>query len=299
MQVDDRATLAYYTEPGMMTDPGRYASLLDPLPSDIGGIAKVAQGLLVHEHMAEAYGVTLSDDDRATVHLRPVEQILEAVLARDDRPLGDKRPAADRVAGNCRHFTVLAVAALRAKGTPARARCGFGGYFNDGRFEDHWVCEYWDADQQRWKLADAQLDRHQRAFFPIDFEPTDVPRDRFLVAGDAWSQCRAGQADPDTFGLTFTNEAGYWWIAGNLMRDAAALANVELLPWDGWGVMPGPEDTISVEHQELFDHLALLTESPDTAFDELQDINQTDDRIRVPSVVRNYVLQRDDQLPRA
>jgi hypothetical protein len=35
---------------------------------------------------------------------------------------------------------VLAAAMLRAQGTPARARCGFGGYFGSGAFEDHWVC---------------------------------------------------------------------------------------------------------------------------------------------------------------
>ena len=116
------------------------------------------------------------------------------------------------------------VAMLRAQGTPARARCGFGGYFNDGLFEDHWVCEYWHAGQQRWLLVDAQIDGKQRGWFPIDFDVTDVPRDRFLVAGEAWTSYRSGQADPGKFGLSVMNESGDWWIAANLMRDAAALA---------------------------------------------------------------------------
>jgi hypothetical protein len=87
MQVHDRPTLAYYTQPAVMTSAGRYATLLDPLPRDTAGLAAVAQGLLIHEHIAQAYGVTLSEQDRASVHTRPVEQMLQQIVARDDRPL--------------------------------------------------------------------------------------------------------------------------------------------------------------------------------------------------------------------
>jgi hypothetical protein len=67
---------------------------------------------------------------------------------------------------------------------------------------------------------------------PIDFDLTDVPRDRFLIAGEAWLRCRDGTEDPAKFGLSTVGESGDWWIAGNLMRDAAALGNLEVLPWD-------------------------------------------------------------------
>jgi hypothetical protein len=115
-----------------MTSPGRYAPLLGGLPRDIPGLAAVAQGLLIHEHIAPAYGVTLSDEERSSVHVRPVERLLELIVARDGRPLGIARAPEARLPVNCRHFTVLMVAMLRAQGTPARARCGFGGYFTDG-----------------------------------------------------------------------------------------------------------------------------------------------------------------------
>ena len=67
------STLAFYAQPGVMTSAGRYAALLEPLPRDVAGLAAVAQGLMVHEHMVAAYGVTLSDDDRQWV-----ESCLEA-----------------------------------------------------------------------------------------------------------------------------------------------------------------------------------------------------------------------------
>jgi hypothetical protein len=288
--------LAYYTAPANMTSAGRYASLFDPLPRDVTALAAVAQGLLIHEHIAEAYGATLTDEDRSTVHIRPVEQLLERIVARDDRPLATSRAVADRVAGNCRHFTVLMVAMLRAQGTPARARCGFGAYFVDGRLEDHWVCEYWHAGQERWMLVDAQIDERQCGMFRIDFDLTDVPRDRFLVAGDAWARCRAGAADPKAFGLSLINEAGYWWIAGNLMRDVAALDNIELLPWDCWGAMPKPEEQIDDDRVALFDHLAALTQDPDADLTEVRRLCQEDERLRVPPAVYNALRERDEAI---
>jgi hypothetical protein len=294
MQVHDQTQLQFYSRPATMTSPGRYAPLLGGLPRDIPGLAAVAQGLLIHEHIAPAYGVTLSDEERASVHVRPVERMLELIVARDGRPLDVARAPEARLPGNCRHFTVLMVAMLRAQGTPARARCGFGGYFHETMFEDHWVCEYWHAGQQRWILVDAQIDARQRGLFSIDFDVADVSRDAFLIAGEAWARCRSGAADPGTFGLSILNEAGDWWIAGNLMRDAAALGNIELLPWDCWGAMPAADEPIDESRCALFDRLATLTQSPDSSFAELQRLCQEDSRLRVPATVRNAVRMRDE-----
>jgi hypothetical protein len=288
-------TLSYYAQPGRMTSAGQHAPLLDGLPRDVAGLARVGHGLLIHEHLAEIYGVQLSEADRSSVHIRPADELLDRIVARDARPLADARPAAGRVACNCRHFTVVMVTMLRAQGTPARARCGFGAYFTDGFFEDHWVCEYWHAAQRRWALVDAQIDERQRARFGIGFDLTDVPRDQFVVAGQAWQQCRAGEADPDRFGLSFLKEAGLWWVAANLMRDAAALCNIELLPWDIWGAMPEPDTLISDEELALFDRLAALTLSPDRDFAQFQKICG-DDRLRVPATVRNALRGRDEPI---
>jgi hypothetical protein len=282
----------YYLQPAAMTDPGSCRPLFAGLPRGIAALAPVAQGLLIHEHLTEAYGVTLTDERRASVHVRPVSRVLERIAAQDGRPLTAAREPAGRLAGNCRTFTVLAVAMLRAQGTPARARCGFGGYFGSGAFEDHWVCEYWDDAARRWVLADAQIDDVQLNLFDVDFDLMDVPRDRFLVAGDAWRLCRNGEADPGAFGLTPMKEAGYWWIASNLVRDVAALSNMEMLPWDVWGAMPGPDEQIGAGQIALFDRLAELTRDPDAAFAELTGAYAADDRLRVPDTVFNAVLRR-------
>ena len=246
-----------FLEPGVLASPGKYAALFDGLPADPAGVAAVVHGLLIHEFWAGAHGVTLAGADRDRVNLRRVEQVLDAIVSADDRPLSVPRPPAARIATNCRGFTVMAVAMLRSKGVPARARCGFGGYFTPDFFEDHWVAEFFDG--ARWRLLDAQIDGLQREQLAIDFDLTDVPHDRFVIAGDAWRQVRAGRADPARFGLSMIDEAGDWWIAANLMRDAAALLGVEVLPWDDWGPMPGPDDPVDVA---LFDELAAATTEP-------------------------------------
>jgi len=277
-----------WVEAGIMTAAGKYAGLFDGLPAGPGGVARVVQGLMIHEFWAGAYEVTLGEEDRDRVNLRRVEQVLDAIVSRDDRPLDVPRAPAERIATNCRGFTVLAVAMLRAQGVPARARCGFGAYFTPGYFEDHWVVEY--RDGERWRLLDAQIDELQREQLKLGFDLTDVPRDQFVIAGDAWRRVRAGQADPNRFGLTAIKEFGDWWIAANLMRDAAALENVELLPWDIWGVMPEPTDTVDVA---LFDELAAATAEPSMA--EVRRL-MTDDRLRVPGEVFNVQHRRKETI---
>jgi hypothetical protein len=286
--------LEFYARPSAMTDAGRHTPLFGALPRDVAELSSIVQGLVMHEHIASEYGVALTDEQRSTVHIRPVERMLERLIAADERPLSQARPAGERLVGNCRQFTVLVVSMLRAKGVPARARCGFGGYFVSGSFEDHWVVEYWSDAEARWVLVDVQLDELQQRLFRPDFDPRDVPRDRFLAAGDAWQRCRAGAADPAKFGLSFVNEGGLWWIAGNLVRDVAALNKVEMLPWDDWGAMPGPDEALDDNRLALFDRVAALTLDADVMFAEIRSRYEDDDRLRVPPTVRNAVLNRDE-----
>jgi Transglutaminase-like superfamily len=277
-----------YRTPVAMSDAGRQAQLFDGLPHDVGGLAQVVQGLMVHEHIAPAYGLTLSPEQHAQAHLRSVEKILETIAAQDRKPLPVARPAGERVVGVCRHFTLLHVAMLRAQGVAARARCGFGAYFVERMFIDHWVTEYWNEAQKRWVLVDAQLDGRQRELFKIGFDPLDVPRDQFLVAGQAWELCRAGKADPDSFAILDMH--GLWLIAGNVIRDVAALNNREMLPWDVWGAMTRNDAELDLP---LIDRLAELSHAPDEHPAELQAAYE-DQRIAVPGTVFNAVLNRPD-----
>lgn len=267
-----------------MSDPGRHAALFDNLPCDIGALAEIVQGLLIHQHIASAYGVTLSHDQQAQSHVRTVENILDDIVARDVRPLSVARVPNERQVGVCRHFTLLHVAMLRARGVPARARCGFGAYFEKDKYLDHWVTEYWNDLKKCWELFDSQIDNRQREFFRIKFDTTEVPRNQFLVAGDAWALCRTRTAHPRSFGIL--DMQGLWFIAGNLIRDVAALNNREMLPWDVWGAMAREDDDLDLT---FFDRLAIVSRQPDAYVDEL-DLLYSDKRVSVPRIVFNAQL---------
>ncbi|TAJ37085.1 MAG: transglutaminase domain-containing protein [Reyranella sp.] len=271
-----------------MSDAGIWALQFNALPRTVDGLAKVLQGLLIHEHMPDFYGVTLSDRQRGEPHVRGAREILERIAVHDPRPLSKARPPGERFAGCCRHYTLMLVTLLRSRGIAARARCGFGAYFVNDMFIDHWVTEYFDDAQLRWVLVDAQIDARQREKFGIDFDTLDVPRDKFLVAGDAWKLCRDGKANPQAFGVL--DMFGLWFIASNVIRDVAALNNREMLPWDVWGGMTQVDAEVDVA---LIDRLARLTHEPDRHVDELCAV-YGDPRIAVPPTVFNAVLNRPE-----
>jgi hypothetical protein len=111
-----------YSRPIAMSDPGRHAALFDGLPRDAGALAESVQGLLIHQHIAPAYGVTLGRDQQAQSHVRAVEKILGDIVARDARPLSAARATNERQVGVWRHFTLLHVAMLRTRARPLRLR---------------------------------------------------------------------------------------------------------------------------------------------------------------------------------
>lgn len=279
-------SLAYYALPGSITAPGAHAAYLDDLPCDLPALCRVVQGLLIHIFWAEQYGVQLTAAQRTEVQLRLVARQLERIVQSDPRPLTQARPPHKRLVGNCRDFSVLLTAMLRRQGVPARARCGFGRYFIPNHYEDHWVCEYWNAAQQRWVLVDAQLDEPQREKLGILFDPLDVPRDQFIVGGKAWQLCRSGAADPDSFGIFDMH--GLWFVRGDFVRDVAALNKVELLPWDSWGLAEGGDEMLTADDYALLDRLAELTcgDVPDDV--PVCRLYEGDARLRVPATISSY-----------
>jgi hypothetical protein len=288
-------SLDYYAHHGPITDPGEYAALFDDLPSTIPALCEVVQGLMVHRSFTNFYGLTLPEERKQEAELRHVANLLARILELDDRPLTFARPPGKRLVIVCRDFATMLCAMLRHQGIPARARCGFATYFGecpDGHpgFEvDHWVCEYWNADEQRWVLVDAEVDENERDFCHIQIDTYDVPRDQFLVAGKAWQLCRSGEADPDRFGLGPDSMHGMWYIQSQLVRDLAAMNKMELLCWDCWELgNADPDDGVSAEEMALLDRVAVLTQVGNEAFPELRSVYENDDRLRVPSVVTSY-----------
>lgn len=271
--------LDYYAQLGPVTDPKEHAGMLDGLPHEIGALVETLQGLLIHLFWVKRYGVTLPKEREQEVNLRAVPRQLARMRELDDAPLTKARPLDKKLVGNCRDFSTLLCAMLRHQGIPARARCGFGTYFTPGRYEDHWVCEYWRKDQRRWVMVDAQLDALQRKTLGIRFDPLDMPAGAFVLGGQAWLMCRAGQANPDHFGIF--NMHGLSFVRGDLMRDVLALNKIEILPWDPWNLMTRLEED-GLQDAELIDRLARLSIGGDAEIAELRAFYERDPRLRAP-----------------
>ena len=259
------------------------------LPADVGALVRVVQGLCIYDLLAEPfYGVKLTRERAGDIHLRTPQAMLARIRELDSRPLAEPRPPEKRLAARCGNFTMLLVALLGEKGIRARARGGFGAYFNPPYFEDHWVCEYWKADEARWAMADTQFDKVWREKMSIRHDILDVPREQFLVAGEAWRRCRSGTADPEKFGIAFVPLRGLWFVAGSLVRDVAALAGVQMLPWDAWGAIPREPRALGDEELAFFDRLAAADE------DQIKNLYTTEGRLLVPPRVFNAILNRPE-----
>jgi hypothetical protein len=271
----------FYMQHGPMTDPCEYASLLSGLPLQMGDLVNTLQNLLTHIFWANQYGIEHPEERKAEVQMRRTSEKLARIIDLDDRPLSVARPLEKRLVSNCRDYSVVLTAILRAQGVPARARCGFGTYFTPGSWEDHWVCEYWHGSKQRWVMVDAQLDAVQREVLTIDFDPLDLPPGRFILAGEAWQLCRRGEADPHKFGIFQWN--GWDFIRGNVMREVLALNLVEVLPWDSWGILQTPLVEGLDEVWAAVDRAAELALNVDEHFCELRQFYTEESGLQVPA----------------
>jgi Transglutaminase-like superfamily len=236
-----------------MTEPGNLSSSFARLPSNVASLNQVVQGLLMHCQWLDKYNddpAAFGPISRSTL---PVNERLAALLKRDGQKLDEARTPTQRGIGTCRDFALTLCAFLRAPGTAARLRCGFASYFGE-TWEDHWVCEYWNDHESRWCLSDAQLDEVIQASCGVTFNPSNVPRDAFLTAGEAWLRCRAGSDKPEWFGQGDTK--GLWFMKVNVVRDAFAVNNRETSSWDRWREAPPELRTVSPDEVATLDRTA-------------------------------------------
>jgi hypothetical protein len=260
--------LQHYTQQSEVTDPGEQARLLEGLPLEIPALCEVLQGLLIHVLETWRYGVRPGQARMREAHICRVEGMLERIVELDRRPLMASRAPEARLVATCHDFSVLLCATLRHQGRPARPRVGFASYLLPGMHSDHWICEHWEPQEQRWVRVDAQLDAVHQEAYGIDFDPCDLPSEAFLTAGEAWQRCRSGQADADFFG--FSRWAGLGYVRHGVLRDLLALNRVEILPWQPAGLPQKAEEEVSEGERAWLDRIAALTVAGNGTFPELR-----------------------------
>jgi hypothetical protein len=252
------ATLAYYSEQSVITDPGKYAYLYDTLPETIPELCRTVQGLLLHVFHTHRYGVTLTEKRKKEVRLREVEVLLERAMELAEQPLVQPRDPENRVISHCRDYAVLLCSFLRHKKIPARARTGFATYFNPFLSQCHWICEYWCRDKKEWIQVDSQLDDIQSKHYGIDFDPLNVPAGKFLYAGTEYA-------------MTHWKSEHFYDIKRTLIQDLAALNKMEVEVFDVTCFMDVGE-TQDRETTKLLNRIAKITTSSSDRLVEIRTI---------------------------
>lgn len=311
--------LIYYSEPGTITNLEKHKTFTDWLTADPGAIYQVAQGLLVHDMWVTLYGESHNKDHEYPQITAYMSDLLDKALELDSSSLAIPRHPRDRVIACCREFATLMCALLRAKGIPARSRCGFATYFGwNDIYDDHWICEYWSG--ARWVMADPQLDPFQQSSaidwaINIDhsyeknaarikqFTPRDLKPDEFLTAGQAWKLCREEKANPEHFGIGcpirpewgIDSLFGLWFVRGQLLRDFASLNKVETVPylariskgldWKPWRLVAAKDDELTAEDLSLLDEISELTTDADANHLKIREAYTMNSGLTVPEEI--------------
>jgi hypothetical protein len=267
--VIDHAQQSAYSE------PGEWRHLFDEVAPTVDAVGAMARNLIAHYRAQED---ALPAETRDDIDLRWVEAMLATDQQRHDgKGITVERPLPTRLQGCCRDHTLIAVAALRHHGIPARSRVGFAPYLapaSDWRF-DHVVVEAW-------------IDGQWYEFDPEFAGPIPGP---FLTAAHAWLAHRAGEIDVSRFGAApGIGIDGDWFVFGNVINQVAHRFGDELLLWDGWGAKTFDLATTPPEDIALLDEVAELLERADAldlgAEQALLDVYRDDARLRPSTTVR-------------
>lgn len=282
--VDHRKHTAY-------TDPGRYAALLDQVPTaDLDQLSSTVRNVIVHYR---ASGEELPAENLAEIHARRLVDKLALDQQRHAGALTHPRPVQDRVQGCCRDHTLLCVGLLRQHGVPARSRVGFADYFEAGWHHDHVIPEFWNGT--RWQRFEPELDGPSALLA----DPRDIPAGSgFETAAEVWLGHRRAELDVQTYGVDrdVPGERGAWFVRNYVLLELAHRFGDELLLWDNWGVMDGPG--AGERDLDLIDEVAELSVAADQgdqpAQARLLQRYREDDRLHPGPVVLRVALPEFD-----
>lgn len=261
----------YYIQHGLMSDPKNFKYLFGEGKYNADDIIEIVQNNLIHISWLWAY----DDKDilyakKEEVNLRSMTEKLEKLHETEESIL-IKKQTRSKLVSNCRDHSLFCCSLFRHIGIPSRVRCGFAKYLTKGKYEDHWITEYFDEKRKSWVMVDSQLDKIQKSVLNINFDTKDIPSNMFLKGGEAWNSCRKKENDPKLFGILD------WWgmdyLLSNLILDVTGILKTPMLPWDLWdGIKSVKYERLSSKQLYLLDNLASLLENVDENFKEIESI---------------------------
>ena len=296
----EKEILDFYRKTSPYTDLGYYKEFARNLPDDIEELCFLQRMQIIHPVVfkkdrnirakKESFWGDMTEIPVARLDFEddifPTAQGVLAELLRKDGCYSAGRKAKDKVHVTCRGQAILLAGILKAKGIPARARSGFAEYIaSDGIYRDHWITEYFDEQENRWKLADADMHCPDHE---VGMDLNDIPNDRFLFGGNAFLGVREGKIKdeevqfasvPPTLGLKAAIR-GLFYDFHSLMNDEIIFLHMPKYLYEKNFELP------EEEYREL-DELAELMLNPDGNFKELRKIWDEVPRYRIMAGVLN------------
>ena len=291
--------LEFYKKTSPFTDLGYYKKFAQDLPNDIEQLCVLKRMQIIHPVAFRDKNIRTKKDcfwgDMTNVPITrleyeddifPTAQSVLAELLRKNPNYTVKRQAKDKVHVTCRSQAILLASILKAKEISARARSGFAEYIHyDGICYDHWITEYFDEDENRWKLVDA--DEHCPDH-EMGFNLNDIPYDKFIFGANAYLGVRQNKykpetilyaSDPPTLGLKAS-------IRG-LFYDFHSLMNNEIIFLHMPKYIQDKNFELSEEEYKELDNLANLMLNSNENFSKLQEIWNNTPKFRIMSGALN------------
>jgi hypothetical protein len=143
-----------------------------------------------------------------------VKSILKGLVASNPAGIIYIRKPEDRLVLGCPQNAILLASILKYRGIPARVRCGYATYLIPGFHGSHTICEVWNANENRWMLADPSTDKF------------DFSEEEFDFSNEAWMQLQKGEIDPNLYGIP-GRYTGAGSIVGKISNDLAMVLGIE------------------------------------------------------------------------
>lgn len=291
--------LDFYKQTSLYTDLGLYKDFMRKQTDDIDELCVLQRKQIIHPvafdnpnirkqsncfwgDMTKVPNTRLDYED----DLFPTAISMISELLRKDKTYSVNRKAEDKIHVTCRGEAILLAATLKAKGYAARARSGFAPYIKyDGVSYDHWITEYYDENKNRWVLVDA--DEHCPDH-EMGFDLNDISRDKFIFGAEAYLGMRNGKfkneeiyyaSDPATLGLK-ASLRGLFYDFHSLMNDEIIFLHLPKYIQD-------KNFELSEDEYLELDKLAELMLDPDSNFNELKHIWNTNTKYRIMSGALN------------
>lgn len=280
--MNNQEILEFYKQTSKFTDLGYYKNFARDLPDDIDKLCVLQRMQIIHPTVYKDVNIRNKSKcfwgDMTKVSITrlnyeedyfPTAQSMIAELLRKNPDYSINRKAEDKIHITCRGQAILLASILKAKGVPARVRSGFAPYIRyDGISYDHWITEYYDEREKRWKLVDA--DEHCLNS-KIEFDLNDIPYDKFIFGANAYLGLRDGSinqenilfaSNPVTIGMKAALRA--------LFYDFHSLMNNEIIFLHIPRYIKANNFKLSGEEYKELDYLARLMLEPNKNFKELK-----------------------------